>query len=125
MSRTETVTIECDLHLHRGRHVPAETHRISLDGRVTEIDLCARHLTDLETYLAALIVAGRTTAARPAAPRPPKQRRTAASRRRSAAIRAWAVSEGLIDVSSRGRLRDEVIEKYRAAHNGSRAGSAG
>jgi hypothetical protein len=113
VSRVETVTIECDLNLHEGRHVPAETHRVSLDGRLIEVDLCTVHLSDLETYLTALLVAGGHA---PEPKRTGKERRTAASRRRSAAIRAWAINEGLIDVSAHGRLRAEVVEKYKAAH---------
>lgn len=116
MARIEQVI--CDLGAGDGSEVitcagGATTHKLTLDGKTVEIDVCAYHLASLEGVLAEYLAAGR----------PPRRRtqpaRTPGGRRRSAAIRLWAEQAGLMDAGkAKGRIPDSVIAKYEAAHDG-------
>lgn len=95
-----------------------ETVAFALDGAAYEIDLNAEHATDLRE-----VMAGYVAAARRAGGSARASRSTAsAPKPRSAdsvdpkAVRAWAHSHG-ITVNTRGRLKAEVLEQYRAAGN--------
>lgn len=108
MATTEMIT--CDLGTGDGA---ATTHTLGLDSIAVEIDLCAGHLAGLEGLLTDYLAAGRQARPRPKPPRSSDQRR------RSAAIRAWAVTAGLMSAgNTRGRIPGDVIARYDAAHNG-------
>jgi Lsr2 len=106
MATKITVALEDDLD-----GGPAdETVRFGLGGSDYEIDLSKKNATAFRQRLAPYIEharrAGRAQRRRPV--------RTAASRERSADIRAWAKEQG-IEVSARGRIPANVIERYEAA----------
>jgi hypothetical protein len=88
-----------------------ETVRFSLDGRDYEIDLTDKNARALRKDLQPW-----TTAAR----RTPRSKTGSTTRVEtgvdSAAVRAWAASNG-IELSPRGRLPRDVVDQYRAAGN--------
>lgn len=99
-----------------GDDTPAdETLSFGLDGATYEIDLSGENAAKLRESLAPFVAAGRKTSG---------GRRTSGSGRRSSRssggpsandVRAWARSQGM-EVSDRGRVRDEVKAAYEAAH---------
>lgn len=101
-----------------GDDTPAdETLSFGLDGATYEIDLSSANAAKLRDALAPYVANGRKTSG---------GRRVAAGGRRSARtsgastsaneIRAWAREQGM-EVSDRGRVRDDVKAAYEAAHN--------
>ncbi len=86
-----------------------------------EIEVCDEHRKDIEEVLEA--IDSFTGHARRIGPNAPQQRRSQAAavptrgRAKSdydaGAVREWAQSQG-IDVSARGRISTDVLEKYRA-----------
>jgi hypothetical protein len=97
----------------------AESVNFALDGRSYEIDLSAKNATKLRNALAPYVEAG--SRVRPE-PRTRGARQASASTRNpeNQEIRAWALRKGM-DVASRGRISEEVIEAY---HSRSRRGRA-
>lgn len=86
----------------------AESVRFSFDGLAYEIDLGPANRQRMQKALQPFIDAGRRVGRR-------RPARTASSRREAAAIRAWAMEQGL-DVAERGRIPADVVRKYKAAH---------
>lgn len=86
----------------------AEAVRFSFDGLAYEVDLGPANRERLRKFLQPLIDAGR----RGGRGRPS---RSASARRETAAIRAWAMEQGL-KVAERGRISGDVVSKYKAAH---------
>jgi len=86
-----------------------ETVRFRVDGTDYEIDLNKKNAAAFRKKLAPFIEHARRTG------RGPRRRagRPAAGRERSAAIRAWAIEQG-IAVSARGRIPADVVEQYEA-----------
>jgi nucleoid-associated protein Lsr2 len=91
-----------------------ETVTFALDGAAYEIDLSAKHAGELRAalneYTSKARRAGRTTRSRTTR-RAPRDRSAAA---RNTTIRSWARLQGL-NVSHRGRISAEIIEKWEAA----------
>ncbi len=90
----------------------AETLVFGIDGTNYEIDLSEKNAKALRKALELYVGAGRRTGGR-------LTRGTAkpvATGVDNTAVRAWAASNG-IEVSARGRISGEVIDKYRAAGN--------
>jgi hypothetical protein len=90
----------------------AETISFGLAGVMYEIDLSSRNRAKLEQELAPFIKVGRRV------PRGPRSRGTGHAGRSSvdrSAVRAWAKSAGF-QVSERGRISTEIMQKYQAAH---------
>ncbi|MHB1592704.1 MAG: histone-like nucleoid-structuring protein Lsr2 [Streptosporangiaceae bacterium] len=115
MAQKVSVTFACD---YDSKEIPGGeehfTRSFSLDGRDYEIDLCDKHSQKLDEVMKrfsdrARRVSGRAGRAGRA------KRRTTAHRRRSAEIRAWAKRSGM-EVSDRGRIPSQVIQKYEANH---------
>jgi hypothetical protein len=109
MARRTVVSLEDDLD-----GGPAdETLRFGIDGSEYEIDLNEKNAARFHKLLAPFVERGRR------AGRAPRRavRRTAASRRRSRDIRTWAKRQG-IDLSDRGRIPSNVVDKYEAASGG-------
>lgn len=101
-----TVTFEDDLD---GR--PAdETVRFSLSELDYEIDLSAENAARLRGQLAAFAEHGRAAGSG----QRNQSSRPASSRRQSAAIRAWAKTQGM-QLSDRGRIPDLIVAQYNAA----------
>ena len=101
----------------------AETIAFGLDGASYEIDLNTKNAKALRKALAEFTEAARPVVpARPASLTRAKRKSRSArqseaarvSREDTAAIRAWAVEQG-IEVSTRGRMSAEVIAGYEAA----------
>jgi hypothetical protein len=94
---------------------PADTTvQFGIDGREYELDLTDANAQELRDLFARYIpvarkVGARRTAKPTAAPKP-------FSGFDPAAVRAWAAGNG-ITVNTRGRIKSEVIEAYRAAGN--------
>jgi hypothetical protein len=98
----------------------AETITYTLDGQEYEIDLSEENAEKFRTALAPFIEKSRTVE-RPAimtlAPvRTGRRQRSGGSGRDDISqIRAWAESQGL-DVSTRGRIKKEILDAYDEAH---------
>lgn len=93
-----------------------ETVVFGLDGAMYEIDLNGVHAEDLREVMAPFISVarrqgGRAPARAASAPKP----RTP-SEVDPRAVRSWAEANG-VSVNSRGRLKADVLEQYRAANN--------
>jgi Lsr2 len=105
-----SVTFACDYdskEIPEGEHM---TRAFSLDGRDYEIDLCEKHSQKFDEVLRRF-----SDRARKVTGRVRTKRRTAAHRQHSAEVRAWAKRSG-IEVSDRGRIPANVIERYDASH---------
>lgn len=86
----------------------AEAVRFSVDGLAYEIDLGPANRQRLQKAMQPFVDAGRRAGGkRPA--------RNASTRLETAAIRAWAMDQGL-QVAERGRISANVVTKYKAAH---------
>jgi hypothetical protein len=90
----------------------AETLSFGIDGTSYEIDLSEKNAKTLRKALEPFVGAGRRTAGRLTR----ANARPVATGVDNGAVRAWAASNG-IQVSARGRIPGEIIEKYRAAEN--------
>jgi Lsr2 len=89
-----------------------ETIPFGLDGTTFEIDLSKKNASALRRALDPWVQSARRVGGR-------KSRGTAAlvpTGVDNSAVRAWARSNGH-EVSARGRISSEIIEKYRAAGN--------
>lgn len=87
-----------------------ETVSFSLDGVAYEIDLSSGNAEKLRDSLQPFVgVARKASVGRR------RRSRAASSRERSADIRAWAKAHG-IKVNERGRIPQQVVEQYEAAH---------
>jgi Lsr2 len=95
-----------------------ETVSFSLDGVAYEIDLSNKNAGKLRdtfsSYVGSARKAGRV-AAKATAGRSRGGSSAAADREQNQAIREWAKKKGF-QVSDRGRIPAEVVEKYHAAH---------
>jgi hypothetical protein len=107
MAKTVSVVIIDDLDGSAG----AETLAFSCDGHAYEIDLAAPNAARLREALQPFVAAARAVP-RPRPARPGSAARPQADR---AAVRAWAAEQGL-QVSERGRISAEIMDKYEAAH---------
>ena len=111
MAQKVSVTFACDYdskEIPEGEHM---TRAFSLDGRDYEIDLCERHSQRFDDALKRFSDRARKVTGRVSR----TKRRTAANRQHSADVRAWAKRCG-IEVSDRGRIPANVIERYDASH---------
>lgn len=86
----------------------AEAVSFSLDGTAYEIDLGPANRERLQKLLQPFMDASRRMGRR-------RPSRTAPDRLKTAAIRAWAMDQGL-KVAERGRISADVVSKYNAAH---------
>jgi hypothetical protein len=87
-----------------------QTIRFALDGVEYEIDVSDRNANRLRNSLSVFIAHGRKVGGRRGRkPASPGQVDTKA-------VRKWAGANG-IEVSSRGRIPADVVERYRAAGN--------
>ncbi len=95
-----------------------ETVTFSLDGVSYEIDLTADNAAKLRDGLAIWVASARRVAGRKQAGRPAASagRRTRSGAGSANDIREWARAQGM-EVSDRGRVRDEVRAAYEAAHS--------
>jgi Lsr2 len=112
MAQSVTVMLVDDLD----QSDAAQTVHFGVDGAAYEIDLSARHASELRSVLGRYISAARrirqapVRAWRQRRPRP----RTVMDREQSRRIRSWAMDRGLL-ASPRGRIPQHVADKYQAA----------
>jgi len=94
----------------------AETVHFGVDGTAYEIDLSARHASELRSRLGRYISAARRVRQAPARARQQRRSRprTQMDREQSRRIRSWAMERGLL-ASPRGRIPQRVAEEYQAA----------
>lgn len=97
-----------------GDDTPAdETLTFALDGATYEIDLSAENAAKMREVLGPYVAnARKVSGGRRAGGR---RGRSAASSASANEIRAWAREQGM-EVSDRGRVRDEIKVAYEAAH---------
>ncbi|MDO5533049.1 MAG: Lsr2 family protein [Propionibacteriaceae bacterium] len=100
-----------------GDGTPAEeTVTFALDGISYEIDLTQENAAKLRDGLASWVAAARRVSGRKTAPRAAGSGRRPRTGAGSAGeIREWARSQGM-EVSDRGRVRDDVRAAFEAAH---------
>lgn len=111
--KVETLLIDDLILFQTGgeeEHPADETVEIGLDGKRYRIDLAAHNAAELRDVMDPYI-----QAASQKLPAVNRQSRTVARRQHSAAIRAWA-RKHKIPVSERGRIPEEVVQQYEAAH---------
>jgi Lsr2 len=98
-----------------GQVEASETVRFGVDGRAYEIELSARHASELRSMVSRYISAARTIRSAPSRARqqPPSRRRTQMDPEQSRRIRSWAMQRGLL-ASPRGRIPQHVVAEYEA-----------
>lgn len=87
-----------------------ETVRFALDGSEYEIDLAGQNADELRGVLARFVQAGRKAAGN--STRPALAVRQLSPAVDTKAVRAWAAG---IEINSRGRVRDDVVQRYLAS----------
>ncbi len=94
-----------------------ETVTFALDGATYEIDLTSANAAKLRDQLGVWVGVARRVSGgkRAAAPRAASGRRSRSAAGSANDIRVWARAQGM-EVSDRGRVRDEVRAAYEAAH---------
>lgn len=93
-----------------------ETVTFTLDGISYELDLTAANAARLRDDFAPWVAVARRVAGRAkTAGRPASGRRSRSSAASANEVRVWARDQGM-EVSDRGRVRDEVRAAYEAAH---------
>lgn len=95
-----------------GKTEGAEEIHFALDGQEYRIDLAGKNAEKLRGVLKPYSEAGVRVKATPKPPTAGRQGNSNKSTNRE--VRAWAQREG-IKVSARGRIADDVLDKYRAA----------
>ncbi|MFT3876771.1 MAG: Lsr2 family protein [Propioniciclava sp.] len=110
----QRVRIELTDDLAKDGTLATQTVTFALDGVNYEIDLSDENAQKLRDDLAQWVAAARRAGGRKVSSR------GNSSRRRSEAgsandIRAWARAQGM-EVSDRGRVKDEIRAAYEAAH---------
>ena len=88
----------------------AETVRFALDGVEWEIDLSERNANRLRNSLSDFIAHGRKVSGKRGS------KPASSSQTDTKTVRKWAEANG-IEVSARGRIPAEVVERYRSAGN--------
>src|SRR5499433_1178227 len=111
MAQNVTVVLIDDLDQSEA----AETVRFGVDGTAYEIDLSAKHASQLRSMIGRYIKVARRTQSVPARARQqrPSRPRTQMDREQSRRIRSWAMERGLL-ASPRGRIPQHVADEYEA-----------
>lgn len=110
MAQRVEVEITCD-RVAPGHGGEVESLDMTLGGTEYQIDLCVKHRKPYSDLLEMITVDGRRVTTR--------GRQQSAARKqpgqvsRNAEIRAWAKEQG-IDVSARGRIAEDLVQKYDA-----------
>lgn len=93
-----------------------ETVTFALDGVTYEIDLTTANAAKLREALAPYVGVGRRTGGRKTSGQASRGRRRRSGGSSANAVREWARAQGM-EISERGRVRDEVKAAYEAAHS--------
>ncbi|MHA6757027.1 histone-like nucleoid-structuring protein Lsr2 [Streptacidiphilus sp. PAMC 29251] len=110
MAQKVSVTLEDDIDGSEA----VETIVFALNGQSYEIDLSEKNAGKFRNALQPFVEAGRKQSAK----RGTVLKRTApvtGDRPDPSLVRAWALAQGL-EVSARGRVPSEIVEKYQASH---------
>ena len=110
MAQRVEIQITCD-RVAPGHGGEVESLDMTLGGAEYQIDLCASHRKPYNDLLEIITMDGRRVSMR--GRQHPAARKQPGRTNRNAEIRAWAKEQG-IDVSARGRIADEVVQKYDA-----------
>ena len=109
MAKQTTVTLVDDLD----GSVADEQVEFAMDGKSYEIDLSATNSARLRETLAPFVSAARRTGGRRRSGGAVATARPSTDREQNQAIREWAKKKGL-NVSERGRIPAEIVERYHA-----------
>jgi hypothetical protein len=93
-----------------------ETVSFALDGRQYEIDLTTEHAEKLRAAVDRYVRAARKVSGRQTGARGTAAKAAAPVDYSPVAVRAWAKANK-IDVPPRGRIRQSVVDQFRAAGN--------
>ncbi len=93
----------------------SETVTFALDGARYEIDLSAENAARLRDTLAVYVANARRAARPNGRPAAAPQRGARADREQTAAIRAWARSNGH-KIGEKGRIPTAIVEAYHSTH---------
>lgn len=110
MAQRVEIEITCD-RVAPGHGGEVESLDMTLGGTEYQIDLCAKHRKPYNDLLEMITVDGRRVSTR--GRHQPAARKQPGRTDRNAEIRAWAKEQG-IGISARGRISDEVVQKYDA-----------
>ena len=112
MAQTVKIILEDDIDGGEAH----ETVRFGLDGGQYEIDLSSENATKLRDALRPFISAGRRATAQTGRSATTTTRPSRSGNPETPKIRAWAKEQGL-QVSDRGRIHQDIQDKYYAAHS--------
>ena len=112
MAQTVKIILEDDIDGGEAH----ETVRFGLDGGQYEIDLSSENATKLRDALRPFISAGRRATAKTGRSATTTTRPSRSGNPETPMIRAWAKEQGL-QVSDRGRIHQDIQDKYYAAHS--------
>ncbi|GHD88725.1 MULTISPECIES: histone-like nucleoid-structuring protein Lsr2 [Kocuria] len=112
MAQTVKIILEDDIDGGEAN----ETVRFGLDGGQYEIDLSSANATKLRDALRPYVAAGRRASAKSGRSQNTTTRPNRSGNPETPKIRAWAKKQGL-QVSDRGRIHQDIQDKYYAAHN--------
>ena len=110
MAQRTVVTVLCDLP-HEKEADGTVSVSFSIDGHAYEIDLCGPHSKEMREKVGLFAEHGRRVTGSGRR----RRTRSSRSRERNSDIREWARKRGQ-KVSDRGRIPDNVIAAYEAAH---------
>ncbi|GAA2034791.1 Lsr2 family protein [Catenulispora yoronensis] len=111
MAKRTTVVIHDDLDGSEG----AGTVKFGLDGKSYEIDLSEGHEKELRKVLEKYVSAATLVTGQNAASSGRRKYGTGPARRDTKHIREWLRSQG-VEISDRGRIPTEHMNRYNAAH---------
>ena len=131
MAKTTVTYLTCDqCRVETGENVEAEESvSFDYDGYSYALDLCAAHAESFHNTVQTMIglssersrIGGvrrsrRTAPSSASQPEAGPARRSAGDRERLGAIREWARSNGYPDLGNRGRIPQQILAEYEAAH---------
>jgi hypothetical protein len=133
VAKTTVTVLTCDqCKAETGEDVEAEESvEFGYDGYSYALDLCAPHADGFHNTIQGIIGyssersrSGRGRRSRRGAPSAASTsegdaaRRTTTDRERLRAIREWARANGYPDLGNRGRIPQNIVAEYEAAHGG-------
>ncbi|MBK8461982.1 MAG: Lsr2 family protein [Nigerium sp.] len=111
----QRVRIELTDDLDKDGTLATQTVTFALDGVTYEIDLSDDNSQKLRDDLAQWVAAARRSGGRKSTRSSGTRRRTDSGPGSANDIRSWARAHGM-EVSDRGRVREEIRQAYEAAH---------
>ena len=133
MAKTTVTVLTCDqCTAETGEEIEAkETVAFGYDGYSYALDLCPPHAEDFHATVQAMMGwssdrsrvgsgrrSRRATPSSASQPEAGASRRATADRERLRSIREWARDNGYPDLGNRGRIPQNIVDEYEAAHGG-------